>query len=287
MGVLDTTRPHGKAVFDDIYNGPDARAYYKELGSLGYEIPQHAAQVFGPLVRQCSELNGTDTATVLDVCCSYGVGAALLKSDLTLDDLYAHYAEHESGKTPSDELARADTKLLEEHRLLDAPRVIGLDIADQAIKYAVRAGLLDEGVAENLEESDPSPRLVELLSDVDLITTTGGVGYVTESTFERLFNYTSGEPWVAAFCLGIYDFAPIADLLSERDFITERAGRTFRQRRFVDVAEQEWAIGELASRGRSMTSSESEYGFYADFYLARPAEQVAQCPLAELLPHIA
>jgi hypothetical protein len=287
MGLLDTTRLSGKADFDDIYNRPDARAYYQELGAHGYAIPQHAANVLSPLVRERSQFGGADTVTVLDVCCSYGVGAALLKSDLTLDDLYAHYAAPERRGTPLDDLVRADTELLEEHLLLDGPRVIGLDIADQAIEYAIRTGLLDDGVAENLEECDPSPRFVELLSDVDLIATTGGVGYVTATTFERLLDHTTGDAWVAAFCLQIYDFEPIADVLAQRGYITECAGRPFSQRRFLDEAEKKWAMGELASLGRSTNLTEKEDCYFADFFLARPAEQVARCALTELLPHIA
>ena len=48
--------------------------------------------MLSPLVREGSQLGGADTMSVLDVCPYFGVGAALLKSDLTLDDLYAHYA---------------------------------------------------------------------------------------------------------------------------------------------------------------------------------------------------
>ena len=30
MGLLDTTQPTGKADVEDIYNRPDARAYYQD-----------------------------------------------------------------------------------------------------------------------------------------------------------------------------------------------------------------------------------------------------------------
>jgi SAM-dependent methyltransferase len=285
MEVLDTTQSKGKADFDGIYNRPDARAYYQVLGAHGYEIPQHAAEVFGRIVRERSLREGTSASTVLDVCCSYGVGAALLKSDLELDDLYSHYAASELNNVSSEELIRADAALLKEHLLIDAPRVIGIDIADQAIAYAVRAGLLDDGVAENLEESDPSPLFAELLSEVDVITTTGGVGYVTERTFERILDHTVGDPWVAAFCLTVYDFEPIAEMLFKRGFITERGRRTYPQRRFIDEVEKQWALDELVSLGR-YDAAETEEHYYADFFLARPAEQVAECSLAELIPEI-
>ena len=112
--------------------------------------------MLSPLVRERSQLGGADTMSVLDVCPYFGVGAALLKSDLhTRRSLRALRFTRATG-TPLDDLVRAGTELLEEH-LLSMPRVIGLDIADQAIDCAIRTGLLDDGVAENLEECDPPP----------------------------------------------------------------------------------------------------------------------------------
>lgn len=276
----------GKADFDDVYNRSDARAYYRVLGSYGYEIPQHGADVFGPLARERALLEGGDKTTILDVCCSYGVGGALLKSDLGLNDLYDHYRKAELDGVSGDELVKADASLLEDHRLEGAPRVIGLDVADQAITYAVRAGLLDDGRAENLEVADPSAELVDLLSDVDIVTTTGGIGYVTERTFERLLDHTEDGTWVAAFCLSIYDFAPIVEVMSDRGLVAEQASKVFPQRRFADDAEKDWALGELKARGGDVEKWESEGCYFADFYLARPAEQVAERPLASLLPDL-
>jgi len=77
-----------KADFDDIYNQPDARAYYTTLAGLDYEIPQHGADVFAEVVQGCF---GDRTPTLLDVCCSYGTFGVLLTTDLSLGDLYEHY----------------------------------------------------------------------------------------------------------------------------------------------------------------------------------------------------
>ena len=40
----------------------------------------------------------------MDVCCSYGINAALLKHELTLNDLYARYGSGELAGLSSEEL---------------------------------------------------------------------------------------------------------------------------------------------------------------------------------------
>ncbi|MGH3423403.1 MAG: hypothetical protein ACRDO8_01665, partial [Nocardioidaceae bacterium] len=185
-----------------------------------------------------------------------------------------------------EDLVAVDERLLSEHRRQGAPRVLGLDVAEHAVEYAVATGALDAGSAENLEDADPSPRLSALLSDVDLITTTGGVGYVTDRTFRRLLAATPKAPWVAAFCLRTYDYGPIAETLGEHGLRTERTARTFPQRRFADAAEKRWAVAEVTARGLDPAGKEAEDYYHAEFYLSRPAEEVAERPLDVLLPDL-
>ena len=275
----------GKADFNDIYNQPDARAYFTTLEALDYSIPQHGADVFATLLElRKPALDGQ--ATVLDVCCSYGVGGTLLSTDLRLADLYAHYRDASERSLTRDELLPADRQLLSKHRLPEPPLVMGLDVAERAVDYALAIGAIADGAAENLEESAPSPRLAQALSGVDLITSTGGTSYVTEQTIGQLVDHGSGETWVAAFCIRTADYEPISDSLVSRGLLTERAGRTFPQRRFIDATERDWAVGQVAARGLDPESKESAGSYHADFYLSRPASEVAEQPLAELLPEL-
>jgi hypothetical protein len=158
--------------------------------------------------------------TVLDLCCSYGVGGALAKTGLKLDDLYRHYQNAAAAGLSDERLIQADIELLAGDVRADAPRVIGLDVAENAARYAVAIGALDDAFAENLEQSEPSVELVRRMQEVDVITTTGGVGYVTERTFRRLLNATPKAPWVAAFCLRTHDYKPIADALATHGLLT-------------------------------------------------------------------
>jgi hypothetical protein len=278
------TEQSGKADFGDIYNRPDASAYYRTLQSLDYTIPQFGAEVARQLIAARVSAGRREPQTVLDVCCSYGVGGVLLTTELSLDDLYAHYRDAAEQNLGREQILRADRELLARHRRADAPRVIGLDVAGNAVSYALEAGALDHGVVADLEKAEPEPQLAEMLAEVDLILCTGGVGYVTERTFGRLLGLIGGSPWVVGFCLRAYDYAPIERVLAERGLHTERSSQTFPQRRFVDADEQRWAIAELTSRGLDPAGKEADGHHHAELFLSRPPEDARQLPLGELVP---
>lgn len=279
--MTESTIP-SKADFSGIYNEMDARAYYPTLQALQYEIPRHGADIFNQLVDARHREDG-QPPTILDVCCSYGVGGMLAKTDLDLDEVYAHYQAAADKGLTSDELIQGDINLLNRHGRPDAPQVIGLDVAENAVRYAVAIGALDDAFAEDLETTEPSAELAGWLRNVDMITTTGGVGYVTEQTFGRLLNSAGQAPWVAAFCLRTYDYEPIANTLAACGLVTEKAGQSFPQRRFVDETERQWAIAEVAAHGLDPATLESEGSYYADFYLSRPGRDIAERPLHELV----
>ncbi|KPC83446.1 hypothetical protein ADL35_17450, partial [Streptomyces sp. NRRL WC-3753] len=111
---------------------------------------------------------------------SYGVNAALLNHKLSLADLYDRYTDaRETGGLSAVLLADEDRTFFDELRRPEAVRTIGIDAAKRAVGYAERVGLLDAGFAENLEAAEPSARLRRTLAGTDLITVTGGVGYIS------------------------------------------------------------------------------------------------------------
>lgn len=78
-----------KANMDAIYIQPDPRAYFETLGGLDNVIPDQAKPVFQLMIRAIG--NERDRpVTMLDIGCSYGVNAALLKHDLSMADLHRH-----------------------------------------------------------------------------------------------------------------------------------------------------------------------------------------------------
>jgi len=150
--------------------------------------------------------------------------------------------------------------------------VLGLDLAANALGYARDVGLLEDGWAENLEDNDPSPELAAAVEKVDLITITGGIGYITARTFDRLLSVPSRpKPLVAAFVLRQYSYTPIAEVLATHGLITEQEhGRTYPQRRFLTQQERDATLHTLAALGIDTTGKESEGRYHADFFLSTP-----------------
>jgi hypothetical protein len=282
----------GKTNFDLIYDLEDPREYFNTLGRFDYRIPQHGQRLFSELIEArrgaSRDGNGAPRFRVVDVCCSYGINAALLKYEITLNDLYARYGSGELASLSSEELAEADTAFYGARRRGASPEVVGLDVAQNAVSYGLRSGLLDAGFAENLEQDEPTEALGRAVSGANLLTVTGGIGYVTERTFERLLDRMIGgsggrAPWVAVFALRWVSYERISETLSYYGLVTEKlAGRTFTQRRFTDDAEREYVLEELMKMGVDTTGKEDTGWYHADFYLSRPAEE-AKIPPEALL----
>ncbi len=274
-----------KASMDHIYNQPDPRAYFRELRKLGYVIPGLAKPIFQKLISHLRRRQD-DTVHVLDLGCSYGVNAALLKHDLPMSELYEHWGDKALAEVTTEEVVAYDRRFFGD---LDDPediKVIGFDQAESAIAYAEEAGLLDEGHAVNLEtEPLPGPAK-EDLAPVDLVTSTGCIGYVTEKSFDRLLPaVTQGRsPWIGNFVLRLFPFDSIEATLKDWGYVTEKLeGRTFVQRRFVSAEEQGSVVEQLREHGIDPTAEETEGHLLAEFYLSRPTDEVAKAPIERLL----
>ena len=278
----------GKTNFDLVYDREDPREYFNALGAFDYCVPRHGQRVFRELAGTLRDGGSGDGLNVVDVCCSYGINAALLKHDTTLDELYARYGSEEVVALSGEELVEADAAFYAERRTETAPEVVGVDVAANAVSYGVRSGLLDEGFAENLEENEPTGALGRAVAGADLVTVTGGVGYVSKHTFGRLLDRaTEGPegrvPWVAAFALRWVSYEEISEVLAGYGLVTEKLdGHTFTQRRFTGDEERDYVLGELRSLGVDPSGKESEGWHHADFYLSRPADE-AEKPVEKLL----
>ncbi|WP_406110038.1 hypothetical protein OG698_45120 [Streptomyces sp. NBC_01003] len=262
----------GKARFDDIYNQPDPRAYFHGLAPLEYEIPHHGQEVFRRARADRAAVHGTDgPVTVLDLCCSYGINAALLNHDLTLAELYEHYTGPEAESLTTAELIEVDKEFYVSRRRPDATPVIGLDAADQAVRYALDVGLLDEGYGENLEQAPPGPGLRRAVERCGLITVTGGIGYITKSTFEALLECAEVPVWVYAFVLRTVPYHPVAAALSTFGLVTETdPARTYPQRLFTGPAEQRYAIEQVRLAGHDPIGLETAGRYHTQLYRSRP-----------------
>src|SRR5262249_22477855 len=157
----------------------------------------------------------------LDIGCSYGVNAALLKCDITMEELYERYRGRDSGAHTSDTLLAADRALTRSRAPLDTARFVGLDSSRPALSYAQSAGFLDDAVHADLERSEPTEEQRQRLVGLDLVISTGCIGYVTQKTLSRIVR-ANGEhrPWMAHFVLRMFPFGPIANTLDEWGYDT-------------------------------------------------------------------
>lgn len=251
-----------KADFSDVYGRRDPRAYFRTLIPLEYQVPQRARPVVESVLEE-------HPGTVLDVCCSYGINAALLRHDVDLDAVGAHaVAAARTDLTPEQVIAE-DTAWFAARRRPSSPRVLGLDVSGPAIDYAVATGLMAAGWSEDLEAEDPSDSLIDALSGVSLVLCTGGVGYVGPATFDRILTHAPNA-WVLAFVLRVFPYDDVARALAGHGLVTEKLPGTFPQRRFADTAEAEAAVHDVRLLGLDPAGRESDGWFHAEAFLSRP-----------------
>ncbi|AYN44048.1 hypothetical protein D9753_35150 [Streptomyces dangxiongensis] len=274
------------AAFDDSYDQPDPRAYFRALGPLEYQAPHHGQGVFRRAVAaRTRTARGAEPVTVLDICCSYGINAALLNHAVTLDDLYAHYTSPEATALTTAELIEWDRSYYAARRRPDPARVIGLDMAANAISYACEVGLLGQGFAENLETAPPSASLLRAARHARLITITGGATFLSPRTFQPILACAQDPVWVAAFVLRTTSYKSIAACLASNGLVTEEVTtHTFPQRRFTDADEQRYAVQAVTGAGGDPNGKEVDGYFHAMLHLSRPPEDATAFPLADLIP---
>ncbi len=274
-----------KVNFDNLYTSNDPREYFRYLGELDYIIPHLAQPVFEQLIRARAE-GQSEPVTVLDLGCSYGVNGALMKYALHYDALRERYTAPSLQGLSSAALLELDQSFFKSWPRHRDVRVIGLDVSENAVRYAQACGTLDLGLAIDLEADGPPPADAEILSGVDLIVSTGCVGYVTSKTFERVTRLAreGRTPWVASFVLRMFPYDQIEATLASHGLITEKfEGAAFVQRRFANRDEMEATIRAVEARGIDTRNHEANGLYHADLFVSRPADEIERRPIQKLV----
>lgn len=272
-----------KANFDRIYVETDPREYYRVLYGLDYIIPDLAKGVFRNIIAALERKHGRPIK-ILDLGCSYGVNAALIRSPLEMGGLAQRYLDLQGSGLTTEELIELDR-----HYFLSWPRreieIVGCDISENAISYARAVGLVDHGISANYEIDPVSSDARAALAGVDLIISTGSIGYITERTFAKLLDAIGGPtPWIASFVLRMFPYTKITRLLEKSGQTTEKLqGITFVQRRFHSEEECVRVINELERQGIDPSQKEADGLLHADFYLSRSEAACSETPLDELV----
>ena len=274
-----------KSDFSEIYTDTDPREYFRVLGQLDYIVPHVAQPVFEQLIRARAETQ-EEPVTVLDLGCSYGLNGALMKYALRYDALRERYTDPVLKPLSSEALLELDRHFYLAWPKNSQVRVIGLDPSQNAVRYGEAVGTLDLGLALDLENDDPTPEQARALEGVDLIVSTGCVGYVTSKTFDRLAKLARrGRPaWVASFVLRMFPYDEITETLSTLGLKTEQfESATFVQRRFANFDEMEATIKAVEALGLDPRGRESDGLFHADLFVSRPPEEIERRPVQKLV----
>jgi len=278
-----------KADFSDLYTSKDPRNYFKYLGQLDYIIPHLAQPIFSQLIRARQEIQ-SEPVTVLDIGCSYAINGALMKYAVDYEALRQRYTAPAMQPLTSAEMLDLDRHFYQAWPKNSGVKVIGLDVSENAVRYAEDCDILDRGLAIDLESRDPTAEEAKILSKVDIIVSTGCVGYVTSKTFRRVAKLASmgRTPWAANFVLRMFPFDNIAKTLSENGLVTERyEGATFVQRRFADRKEMESVIHSVEAHGIDTDGHETEGFYHSELFVSRPAEEIARRPIQDLVSVVA
>ncbi|TDC82677.1 class I SAM-dependent methyltransferase [Actinomadura sp. 7K507] len=265
---VDTT---GKVSLDHIYTRPDPRAYFSTLRELGYIIPELAKPHFHRFIAEYREAHQVRSPTVLDIGCSYGINAALVKYGATMGELYDRYGGRDAHRHTRASLLSRDRELIRSGEPANDLRFLGLDASEQALSYALEAGFLDGAVHADLENGEPTDEQRAQLAETDLVISTGCLGYVTERTISQVIEaHGERRPWMAHFVLRMFPFDPIAETLDAAGYRTVRRGGPVRQRRFATPQERTLVLDRLAGAGLDPAGLETDGWFYAQLHISKP-----------------
>ncbi len=268
-----------KTNFSDTYDRPTPETYYRTLHRLDYKIPELAR----PIIKRCLDMIRKTLrrrpVRVIDLCCGYGVNAAMLNHDVDMDDLYDRYTDWPGPDLPADGAAEGARRLFAARRKSPAEaEVIGVDVAANALSYAREAGLLTEALPLNLECDNPDARTRALFGGADLVTVTGGLSYIGQSTFERVLDCfpANRRPWIVWFPLRHVNVDNVTKTLA-RFGLKTRQMATLPHRRMTDTGERMLVLDQLKEAGLDPNDEKAGY-LHANCMISRPTSFLQRVP---------
>lgn len=272
-----------KAEFNGIYSLEDPRQYFSVLGALDYMIPDVAEPAIRQLLDARTRYEGGRN-TVLDIGCSYGINAAIHRFPVNFASLRQRYACREMMELSSEDLIKLDERYYSSWPNVGEGEFIGVDISEEAIRYANAVKLHTGGVAADLENDSLSAADAATVSRANVFLSTGAIGYVTHKTYDKLLESVETPPWIISFVLRMFPFDEFISTFEKRGLITEKlSGSTFVQRRFRDEEEFEQSLQALKAQGIDTSGFESDGLFQAELFVSRPEAAVRAQPLDDIV----
>ncbi len=294
-----TEANQAKACFDNVYTAPTPHAYVAKMAQNNYEIGEQARPYCIAATELLSEQNGPECPVqMLDVGCSYGVGAALVKFGRHFGEMvdffrYSAPRDYRAALAATREwLHDQDPAQIEDKTV----RCIGLDSSAPAIQFAVDAGILDRGLALDLENPkvQPNPQQRETLRSCNVMMSTGAIGYITDRTVGAVVGELGKEapgdfgPVAVMTILRMFDDAPIQAAFEQNGLKFDRVpGIMLPQRDFADDAERDGVLAVLRQKGIDTSEWEDRGKHYAELYVAAPETAFPEVLERMLVTHAA
>ncbi|MGB3727721.1 MAG: hypothetical protein WBA70_00545 [Thermodesulfobacteriota bacterium] len=264
-----------KTCFDEVYTSPTPHAYIAMMAKSGYEICEQSR----PYCIAAAEVLKSHTedagpVQMLDIGCSYGMGSAFVKYGISRDELVAFFStQAPQGLHAACESMRSWIKTPTPYDI----RCVGLDSSNPAIRFAMRAGLLDDYIARDFENPDITPNAEErsLLRSCNLLISTGAIGYITDRTMAHVVRDAGKDqpsefgPLAVLTILRMFDATPIRDVFEKNGLRFEKVPEVMLpQRRFTDENERKSVSKTLHDKHIDTSEWEDRGKQYAELFIA-------------------
>ena len=264
--------------FTDAYNAPSPRPLFKVYRNLDYKVPYHIEHFLAALTRFARRVNEAQSTRLVDIGCSYGINALMLKHGCRYTGIAETILD---GDGPDGSLQSA---LRGQGDAVKDMQVIGLDSSVNAIQFCEQGDLQDHSFCVNLELEEIPVEARKPLSSANFILSSGVYGYISEVTTRKLVLAVAEQEalWVCNFVLRPIDYSPTIRVLDTLGFATESAPVLFPHRRFGSDAEREATIAFIRRSGNDPSPEIATNYLYTRLYISRSRKAVAGFPLAPL-----
>lgn len=207
--------------FNDIYNQPTPEEYISQLSALDYRRHDF---VFEPLLQSVdSFMKKKEKCKVIDLACSYGFNGRIVKHRLP----YGNWEHKTSSPTHS------------------ACSIIGIDISDRALAYALREKYIDHLICQNLETESLTQDNYDLLSDPDLVVASGAFSYVGVKSLEKIYSHPENRADFIGWPTCSFDKTELISFLQEKFRSVTIHPDVFPMRKFASSEEKESYVANM------------------------------------------
>ena len=275
------------AHFERVYDLDDPSPYFATLRRADYRMPAALAAALKAIHGPLSAARGAgETLRVLDFACGYGAIGALLRHDVSISALYAHYAARQWRPADGRRYWANDIAFFAARRVETAAFEIGgIDIAGNALAYASALGFVDRAFPENLVDDAPSDGLARFIQGVHLVVESGALGVLLPDAFARVLDCAGSEspPWFLYSPRPDVNWSALHELWAARGYRTESfLGAPVRYRKPLEAQEGADMLRRSRGFGKPDEAIMRDGYFLVDMTLARPEADTANPPIARL-----